>query len=165
VSRSYRVSYQVTAAAMTDASRLYMAPFLARYRIVMGLISIAGLPVAAIFDPTFGLTMVIFGLLMLAMTRMEFLDRWLLGNRGRGLVGGANEYVLDDVGIHHTDATGSGVFDWSGLTTIRSSDKTIALGRDRILVAYIPTSAFASRAERDAVLAFAREHVPGSAEG
>jgi len=161
----FRVTYEITPTAMTDASRLYLAPFLARYRIVMGLVSLAGLVVAVIFDAALGLTMAIFGLLMLAMTRMEFLDRWLVANRGRGMVGGTNDYVLDDVGIHHTSATGSGLFDWSGFTTIRSNDRSITLGRDRILVAYIPTSAFASLTERDAVLAFARKHVPGSTEG
>jgi hypothetical protein len=39
------------------------------------------------------------------------------------------------------------------------NDKSITFGRDRVLAAWLPTSAFATPADRDAFVAFARAHV------
>ncbi len=159
MTESFSFRYEITPSAVTDAARLHQSTFLARYRLVMVLIAAVGIVLATVVDLSTGMTVFLFGLAMLAATWMQFLDRWLFRNRARGVVGGTSEYVVDDEGIHYTNPLGSGVFAWSALTDVRANDKTIAFGRDRVLVAYVPTTAFASPAERDSFLGFARARV------
>ena len=159
MAETYTVRYEITPAAMTAAIRLHQAMFLARYRIVMVAIAIAGVVVAFAVDSSLGLTIAIVGVLLLAMTWMQFADRWLFGNRARGVVGGTCEYLVDDRGIHYQNPLGSGTLAWSALTKVSANDETIVLGRDRVMAAYIPTTAFASHAERESFLTFARAHV------
>ena len=147
---------------MTDAARLHQTTFMAGYRMIMVVVVLAGVVLAIALDSSFGLTVAIFGALMLATTWMQFLDRLLYRNRGRGLVGSTIQYVVDDRGIHYESQFGSGVLLWSALTHVRANDKSIAFGRDRVMAAYVPTSAFASIAQRDSFLAFARARVGGS---
>ncbi len=159
VTETYTVTYEITPTAVSDAIRLHQTTLLARYRGVMVLIAVAGIALAVAVDPTLGFTLTLFGILLLAMTWMSFIDRWLNRNRGRGVIGGTCKIELDDQGIHYEHPLGSGVVAWSALTHIRANDKSIVFGRDRVMAAYIPTSAFASPAERDSFLAFARARV------
>lgn len=162
MSESYTVRYEITPAAMTEAVRLNQATFLARYRIVMVALAIAGVVIAFTVNSPLGLTIAILGVLLLAMTWMGFLDRWLYGNRGEGVVGGTCEFLIDDRGIHYQNPVGSGTLAWSALSSVRANDKTVVFGRDRVMVAYMPTTAFTSSVERDAVLAFSRKSLSAS---
>jgi hypothetical protein len=161
VTESYTVKYEITPAAILDAVRLHQASFLARARALLAAIAVVGAVIALVGDPRIGLSVAIFGILMLGLTWVQVLDRWLVANRGRGVIGGTCEYVVDDRGLHYQHPLGSGDLPWSALTQIRADDKSIVFGRDRVLAAYIPMIAFSSPAERDAVLAFARERVGG----
>jgi hypothetical protein len=165
VPESYTVKYEITPAALLDAVRLHQTTFLARARAALAVIVLAGLAITVVGDPKLGLSVAIFGLLMLGLTWVQFLDRWLIGNRGRGMIGETSEYVIDDGGIHYTHTLGSGDLPWSALTTIRANERSIVFGRDRVLAAYIPTSSFSSSAERDAFIAFARAHVSAGTTG
>ena len=158
---THTVSYVLTPSAMTDATRLHQSQFLARYRAVMVLVAVVGVVLAIVFDQSIGVTVAIFGLLLLAMTWMQFVDRRLARSRGRGFVGGEVEYVLDDAGIHYHVPVASGVIPWSALTKVRANDRSIVFSRERALVAWVPVTAFRSATERDAFLAFAQAHVGG----
>jgi hypothetical protein len=159
MTETYALRYEITASGMTDASRLQQSKFMEGYRIVMAIVIALGVVIAVGVDFSFGLNIVLLGALLLAMTWMEFLDRWLYRNRGRGIVGGTAEWTVDGEGIRYKGPLGSGILAWPALTHVRSNDKSIIFGRDRVLAAYIPTTAFASRAERDSFLEFARAHV------
>lgn len=156
---SYRLQYTVTAAAYTDAARLHQSVMLRRYRIVAAGIAVVGLAVAFIVDASTGLPIAIFGGLLLATTWMEFVDRWLIGARGRSLIGSTTTYDIDDAGIHYRSQLGTGLIAWSALTVVRSSEKVVVLSRDRVMAAYIPATAFGSRAELETFVAYARSRL------
>jgi hypothetical protein len=153
------VEYVITPAAVTDAIRLHQRRLLGRYRMAMLGVSIVGIAIAVASDVSFGISVAVFGFVLLAMTWMGFVDRWLAQARARRLIGGTCRYVLDEVGIHYEHPLGSGTLAWSAITTMSANDKSIVFARDRVMAAYIPTNAFASTADRDALLAFARQRL------
>ena len=163
MTETYAVRFEITPATLTEATRLLQATFLSRFRLLMAVFVVVGGVIALSGDPSLGVTIAGFAVLMLATTWMQFLDRWLFKTRARGFVGGIAEYVVDDVGAHYKNPLSSGTIPWSSLTKVMSNEKMIVFARDRVAVAYFPTTAFASAAERDAFLTFARAHVPTSA--
>jgi hypothetical protein len=159
-----QVRFTITPDVVLDARRAWLPGLYAGYRIVMGVVVLIGLVLGTIGgDWSVGLPVVLFGLLMLLWTWFRGFDRWLMRTQSRGIIGGTMAYALDDAGIHYSNPMSGGLIRWSGLTRVRATDKVIALGRDRVLVAYVPTSAFRSAADREAFLAFARAHVGSSA--
>ena len=54
---------------------------------------------------------------------------------------------------------GSSFIPWSSITVVRSTDRTVAFFRDRVLMGYIPSSAFASRDAQEGLVAFARARI------
>jgi hypothetical protein len=158
---SHTVTYEITPAAIHDAIRLHTASFVARFRVVMLTAVLVGVFVTFAINRTLGLFIVFSATLFLISTWVPFLDRTIIRNRGRGVMGEKSTYVLDDLGIHYQHPLGSGDMPWSAVTDVRINDKSITFGRDRVLAAYIPTSAFATPGDRDAFVAFARAHVGG----
>jgi hypothetical protein len=161
---TYTIRYVVTPSAVSDAIRLQQQSLIARFRIVSIAITVVG-ALLVVVGIQYGLTIAIVGAVLLASTWMQFVDRWLYKVRGRGVIGNAVEYVVDDSGIRYQTALGSGVLNWPALTRVLANDKSIVLARDRVIAAYVPTNAFGSPAERDAFLAFARAHVSSPAAG
>ena len=159
----YTVTYEITPTAILDAVRLHQATLLGRARALLGVIVLAGLLITVVGDLKVGLSVAIFGVLMLGLTWVQFFDRLLIANRGRGVIGENSEFVIDDEGIHYRHTLGLGDLPWSALTNVRADERSIVFGRDRVLAAYIPTSAFSSPAERDNFLVFAQAHVGKSA--
>jgi hypothetical protein len=155
------ISYEITADAALDAGRLAGAGFIRGFRIVFALVAVAGIPLAFLTSIGVGVGVATFGLIMLAFTYVRFIDRWFLNNRSRGIMGQRMEYVVDDDGIHYQHPMGSGLVPWSGLTHLRTDERTVVFARDRVVAAYVPTSAFGSDAERASFIAFARAHLPG----
>ena len=159
---SQSVTYEITPSALHDAMRLHMARFTARFRVVMLIVVLVGILVALFINRTLGFFLVFSGVLFLISTLVPVLDRLILRNRGRGVMGETCTYVIDDLGVHYRHPLGSGDMPWSAITDVRMNDKSITFGRDRVLAAWLPTSAFATPADRDAFVAFARAHVGGS---
>jgi len=159
---SFRLEYKIAASSAVDAGRLQRSTPFNRYRLVDTLIAATGVAVAAFVDPSTGLAIAAFGLVLLGLTRWQYPDRWLYARRARSLIGGTIVYVVDDAGIHYETPLGSGLVQWSALTAVRANDKTIVFSRDRVIAAYVPASAFLSRAERDGFLAYAGEHIPSA---
>jgi hypothetical protein len=155
----YTVRFRVTPDLMLRAMRLHQTIFMQRFRAVLAVAAIVGVAIAIGINVQLGVTIAVFAGLILATTWVQFVDRWLLGNRGRGYVGEMLTYDADDRGLHYDGPLGSGTLAWSGLTAVRADDQTIAFGRDRVLAAYIPTSAFASPVECEAFLEFARARI------
>lgn len=159
MTETYAVQWEITPGVISDAARLHQATFLARYRALMAGLAIVGLVLSVTVDWALGFTLALTAIILLAMTWAEFLDHWLYRIRGRGVLGGTSRVELGDDGIHYVHPLGSGVMAWSPLTDVRANGQSIVFSRDRVMAAYVPTSAFASPAERDAFLAFARSHV------
>lgn len=159
MAEQFRITYRITPSAMVDAGRLYQSSLLARYRALMIVVIVVGMALGLAVNWTTGLPVAAVGVVLLGMTWMQFLDRWLLRSRGRGLVGGTTEFVVDEQGIHYTNPLSTGTLAWSALTQVRANERSIVFGRDRVIAAYIPTSAFASPSERGSFLAFVRARV------
>ena len=157
------IEYTITPDSMLDASRLYRATFLRIVTGIVAVLAIVGVVLIVTGQPVIGVWLVIFGGLGLVSVRFPFLDRWILRRNLRGLIGEKMTYEVDEVGIHYVAPTSTGLMPWSSFTSVRADDKSIAFARDRVVPAYVPTSAFASLQERAAFLAFAQAHV-GSAE-
>jgi hypothetical protein len=155
----YTVTFRVTPELMLRALRLHQAVFFQRLRAVLSVVAILGVAIAVGVNVQVGVTIAVIAGLILATTWVQFFDRWLLSKSGRGYVGEMLTYDADDRGLHYDGPLGSGTLAWSALTAVRADDQTIAFGRDRVLAAYIPVSAFASAAEHDAFLAFASAHI------
>ena len=51
------------------------------------------------------------------------------------------------------------------ITVVRSTDRTVAFFRDRVLMGYIPSSAFASRDAQEELVAFARARMEAGPTG
>lgn len=163
---SFRLEYTIEPSTLIDATRLQQSEFLARYRVITAAVGLGGVLVAVLYDPVNGLAIVAGAVALLVLTWTHAADRWLARYRGRSIIGSQTVYVVDDVGIHYEHPLGSGLLPWSALTTVRANDQTVVLSRDRVLAAYVPTSSFASAAEREAFIAFARAHIdagPGAA--
>ena len=120
---------------------------------------IIGVAVTATLSDIVGIWAAVTGVVLLAMTWMPFLDRWVNERRGRGVIGRGCSLVADDQGLHYEHPLGSGVIAWPALTHVTANDKSMVFGRDRVLAAYVPVTAFASTSDRDEFLAFARAHV------
>lgn len=158
----YLLKYQLTPSAYQDAIRLHQATALARLRVMMILGVVIGLVLVFTVDRTVGLVVTLVNILLLASTWIQFVDRWLIARTARGVFGATCEFVVDDRGIHYEHPLGNGHLPWSALTLVRANDKSIVFRRDRVMAAYIPTIAFASQAERESFLVFARSRVGGS---
>ena len=159
MSDRYEISYTVTPDAMLDASRLYRAAFLRVVTAIVAFLTIVGLALVIIGEPGVGVWMVVFGVVGLFSVRFPFLDRWMVQRSARGLIGETMSYEVDDTGIHYSGPTSTGLMPWSSFTSVRADDRSIAFARDRVIPAYVPTSAFASPEERAAFLEFARAAV------
>jgi hypothetical protein len=165
MSDRFVIEYTITPDAMLDASRLYRATYLRIVLAIAAVLALVGvaLTIAGAFG--IGVWLAIFGVLTLLLARLPFVDRWILRMSARGLIGERMTYNVDEDGIHYDGPTSTGLMPWSSFTSVRADDKSIAFARDRVVPAYVPSSAFASPAERTAFLAFARSHighVPGS---
>ena len=63
--------------------------------------------------------------------------------------------TIDDEGLRFENPLASSFVPWSSVTAVRSNSQTVAFFRDRVLVGYIPSAAFASPAAQAKVAAFA----------
>ena len=164
MSPSYALSFEITPTVVQEAAQVHAAAVIVRFRAAMVLIVVVGIGLAFV-NVTLGVAVATFGILMLASTWVRFLDRWRYAKSGRGVMGGTCEYLVDDRGLHYRTPLSSGDMPWSALTTVRANDRSIVFARDRVMAAYIPTVVFASPAERESFLAFARERIGGAGEG
>lgn len=113
--------------------------------------TLAGLPI---------LGLMLLGLGVLAWVfQGDRVQRWLAGREVRSIVGGEIEVRLGDDGLRFRTPLGEGSAPWSAVTALRENERTVIFMRDRIAVAYIPSSAFRSAEQRAEIVAFVQRHV------
>jgi hypothetical protein len=159
----YRGKWVLSVDDYVAATRLLQRNF-NRFGTAAGVIALAlGLTTAVIFgDVVAGLLAIVAGAGALLVASTPLFDRWRAARLTRSVVGDEVGFIIDAEGISGTMVTGTSRVSWSAVTEIRSDERVIVVMRDRIPIAWMPTSAFASRAEREAVLAFMRSKTAAS---
>lgn len=159
--------FQTTAKASADAHAL-VNPRWAKLDILAdGIAFVSGLVLLAAGQPfgmqPFGIVLIGSAALALASTRFHPLQRWLISWRFRSLLGKTTEVTIDDRGLDFANPLATTFVPWSSITVVRSNDQTVAFIRDRVLVGYIPSSAFASPRAQAEVVEFATRRVAAAA--
>ena len=155
-------NFVTTAKASADAHAL-VGQRLGQLDIVIDSAAVLfGLLIAILGQP-FGLLLAGVAAVALATTRVHPVQRWLIAKRFRSLLGRTTTVTVGVEGVRFESELGSGFMPWSSVTAVRSNTETVAFIRDRVLLGYIPASAFESAAVKAEVVAYANER-KGSAQ-
>ena len=102
-----------------------------------------------------GLLVVVVAVVSLLGRRSHPLQRAMIGIRFRSLLGRETTVTIDDDGIRSENELGASLVPWSSIDTVHSTRRTVAFFRGPVLLAYVPSSSFASPDAQGAVAAFA----------
>lgn len=159
----YVLHFEITPDALVDALQLHRAPM---YRtlnsaVVFILLSAVVMVVTAVPMET------VRGLLLLAalmtassgaaigLMRSRRLLRWSVARRGEGAFGPV-ELTSDTGGLRIATPASTTTVAWPQLTALRLDDRTLLFERHRLLVVWVPRTAFASDRERDEFVRYAQ---------
>ncbi len=151
--------FTTTAKASADAHAL-AGPGLARFDLIVdSLALVLAVVMVATGFALLGAIVAAIAVLSLLGSRSHPIQRALIGIRFRSLLGQATAVTAGDDGLRFDNALGSSFIPWSSISTVRSNDRTVAFFRDRVLMGYIPSIAFASQAAQEEFVAFARARI------
>jgi hypothetical protein len=103
---------------------------------------------------------IVFACGMLILTIRLAIPERLVGRwRARSVLDRPFELSLGDEGIAWNGPTGTGHIPWTAITEVRANARTVLFVRDRLLVAYVPASAFSLAEERAGVIAYSRRQI------
>jgi hypothetical protein len=156
---SYRVNYVISADAFIDASRLAQAPMRARILLLCAVVAVAGLVVLVLVPGGPGLALVLFAVILTALTVARAPERWVVGRRAGDVIGGSVSMVIGADGISVATSMAEARIAWSALSEIREDEKTVVFLRGRLLASYAPAAAFGSPERRAEIVAFARRRM------
>ena len=155
----HALHFTTTAKASADAHAL-AGPGLARFDLIVdSLALVLAVVMVATGFALLGAIVAVIAVLSLLGSRYHPIQRALLAIRFKALLGQATTVSADDDGLRFENALGSSFVPWSSVTVVRSTDRTVAFFRDRVLMGYIPSSAFASQDAQDELVAFARARI------
>lgn len=149
-------NFVTTAKASADAHAL-VGQRLGRLDIVIDSAAVLLGLLMTILGQPLGLLLAGAAAVALATTRIRPVQRWLISKRFRSLLGRTTTVTVGIDGVRFESEIGSAFVPWSSVTAVRSNSETVAFVRDRVLLGYIPASAFSSGAVMAEVVAFANE--------
>jgi hypothetical protein len=148
--------FETTAQASADAHAL-ARPGLGRLDVIVdGVALVVALLLFATGNVLLGVAVIVVAGLSVLGSRFHPLQRALIAFRFRSLLGPTTEVTIDDKGLRFENPLGAAFVPWSSITAIRSNSRTVAFFRDRVLLGYVPSSAFES-AEAQASMAAVAE--------
>ena len=155
--------FQTTARASADAHALAQVG-LARFDLVVDSAALI-LAFVLLVTGNIVLGMSVAGLAGLSLIGSRFhpLQRLLISMRHRSLLGKTTEVTIEDDGLRFESSLASTFVPWTSISAVRSNSQTVAFFRDRILLGYIPSSAFDSPAAQANVTRLAQARVANSA--
>jgi hypothetical protein len=155
----HELSFVTTAAASVDA-RALASPNLIRLDLVADAIGL-GLAVMmfALGYPLIGVAVAVIAVLSLVGSVFHPFQRAMISLRAGSMLGKEARVTIDDEGARFEGELGTTFVPWSTVSAVRSNNRTMALFRDRMLLGYVPASAFSSPAHQAEVVAFARSRV------
>jgi hypothetical protein len=118
---------------------------------------VAGLVLVALGQLLLGAVLVVLASAFLVLSAP--LQRAAMSRQARSMLGRRTRVTIDDTAVRMSGDLGSVEIPWSSVTDVRASDRTVILVRDRLLVGYVPSSAFDSPAEQAAFVRFAAQRV------
>lgn len=152
------VQYTITAGASVDAMRLAQARLFRVHAIGDSFVIATGL-IGFATGYSWAFVFTVAGVLLLIESRTSFLQRWIVARRGRSVIGQVGEMTIGHDGIAFRMPHAQGLIAWSALTGVLADRRSVAFVRDRMLSAYIPSTAFASRAEQDELVVYSRSRI------
>jgi hypothetical protein len=155
----HAVHFTTSAKASADAHAV-AGPGLARFDLIVdSLALVLAVVMVATGFALLGAIVAVIAVLSLLGSRYHPIQRALLAIRFKALLGQATTVSAADDGLRFENELGSSFIPWSSITVVRSTDRTVAFFRDRVLMGYIPSSAFASRDAQEELVAFARARI------
>ena len=154
----YVIRFKQSFDSALEAGRFFQARLYRAFYIAFG----AGLVVGGVIfsiNPTVGILILVFCGLMLIMTRLDLLDRFVGRRRFRSVLDQPIQLSLGEQGIFWEGPQATSNIPWTSLTEVRSNERTVLFVRDRILIAYAPSASFANAEEQAEVVAFSRERI------
>jgi len=147
----------VTSAAASADARALANVGLARIDLLVDVAALvfAGAAIALGFV-LLGIAVAVVAILPLLGSVSHPFQRALIAWRFGSLLGKPTTVTMDGEGVRFENEVASTFVPWSSVTDVRSSSRTVALFRDRVLLGYVPASAFASPQAQARVVAFAR---------
>ncbi len=151
--------FTTTAKASADAHALTHVR-LVRFDLIVDVVGLLlGLVLLATDNVLLGVAVMVIAGLSLAGSRFHPLQRALIAIRFRSLLGQATQVTIDDEGLRFDNPLGTSFVPWSSITAVRSNKETVAFFRDRVLMGYVPSSAFASQAAQAKLVDFAKSRI------
>jgi hypothetical protein len=144
-----------TARASADAHALARVG-LAQFDLVVDAVALVLAVILLIGGNLLGILVAAVAGLSIVGSRYHPFQRALIAVRFRNVLGRATEVTINDEGLRFENDLASSMVPWSSITSVRSNSQTVAFFRDRLLMGYVPASAFASPAVQADVVAFAR---------
>jgi hypothetical protein len=120
---------------------------------------VAGLYFVILGSPGVGVFEFVIGVLMILAAQTPYFDRLRARLSARSVIGTRAELDVTERGVEIRNAGKSAHVDWSSVTGLRVSEAIIVLMRDRRAISWMPTSAFASTADRQRALAYLQERI------
>lgn len=151
--------FVTTAAASADA-RALSQPGLVRLDRVVDVTAIGVALLLVVLDlPIVGGIVLVIAVLSLLGSSLHPVQRALISARFGSMLGKETRVAFDDAGARFEGELGSTFVPWSSVTAVRTNRRTVALFRDRVLLGYVPASAFSSADQQADVVAFARSRI------
>jgi hypothetical protein len=151
--------FVTTAKASADAHALAHVG-LVRYDLIVDVAAFClGVVLLATSYDFLGAAVIVIAVLSLAAGRFHPLQRVLIGLRFRSLLGQATEVTIEDDGLRFENPLATSFVRWSSMTAVRSNKETVAFFRGRILMGYIPSSAFESPVAQAKLVDFAKASI------
>lgn len=151
--------FQTTAKASADAHALAYVGLAKFDLIIDGAAAIVAVFLLATGNLLVGVLVAVIAALSLAGSRFHPLQRALIAMRFRSILGRTTEVTIDDEGLRFENPLASLFVPWSSITAVRFNSQTVAFFRDRVLLGYIPSTAFDSPAAQAKVAAFAQTRI------
>jgi hypothetical protein len=158
VRSAYALAYLQSFETALEAGRFFQARTL-RWTYALSIVGVLAGAVLATQDLSIGLALAMFCALMLVLNRFALMDRWFGRRRARSVLGRRVELILSDDGIDWTGPQATSHVPWGSITEVRSNARTVLFVRDRLLLAYAPSAAFASAHEQADVVAYAQRQI------
>ena len=154
-----RLTFTTIADAALDAREVLGARRFGKVQLVADTVLIVGGVAAGIAGYPLGYFVAIFGILFLVLGDFDLVRRWQANRYFGSLLGRTVTVDVDEESVRFSNDLAQTQFGWSSLTTVRSTPKTVVFLRERAILGYIPSAAFASAEDQRRFVEFARERI------